>query len=158
MRLEHHLVGGYVRYISPHIIIIITSSGYQILLLRVPSAPVHGTQCTCESEWCMHYYKSILLGPIKISVFRTQIMFTNCYTLCTYTTSAHDNQMKNLLKYILMLEFILPGVNFFFTFAVCLLYYSHYKDQTGSKFITMTIPLRCIPDKNKFNTIIVSLW
>ena len=26
MRLEHHLVGGYVRYISPHIIIIITSS------------------------------------------------------------------------------------------------------------------------------------
>ena len=22
MRLEHHLVGGYVRYISPHIIII----------------------------------------------------------------------------------------------------------------------------------------
>ena len=23
MRLEHHLVGGYVRYISPHIIIII---------------------------------------------------------------------------------------------------------------------------------------
>ena len=26
MRLEHHLVGGYVRYIRPHIIIIITSS------------------------------------------------------------------------------------------------------------------------------------
>ena len=25
MRLEHHLVGGYVRYISPHIIIIIKS-------------------------------------------------------------------------------------------------------------------------------------
>ena len=24
MRLEHHLVGGYVHYISPHIIIIIT--------------------------------------------------------------------------------------------------------------------------------------
>ena len=24
MRLEHHLVGGYVRYISPHIIIIIS--------------------------------------------------------------------------------------------------------------------------------------
>ena len=28
MRLEHHLVGGYVRYISPHIIIIIK---YRIL-------------------------------------------------------------------------------------------------------------------------------
>ena len=26
MRLEHHLVGGYVRYISPHIIIIIHTS------------------------------------------------------------------------------------------------------------------------------------
>ena len=26
MRLEHHLVGGYVRYISPHIIIIIKRS------------------------------------------------------------------------------------------------------------------------------------
>ena len=26
MRLEHHLVGGYVRYISPHIIIIIIMS------------------------------------------------------------------------------------------------------------------------------------
>ena len=28
MRLEHHLVGGYVRYISPHIIIIIIFSVY----------------------------------------------------------------------------------------------------------------------------------
>ena len=26
MRLEHHLVGGYVRYISPHIIIIVLVS------------------------------------------------------------------------------------------------------------------------------------
>ena len=26
MRLEHHLVGGYVRYISPHIIIIIITN------------------------------------------------------------------------------------------------------------------------------------
>ena len=30
MRLEHHLVGGYVRYISPHIIIIISVFGLQI--------------------------------------------------------------------------------------------------------------------------------
>ena len=27
MRLEHHLVGGYVRYISPHIIIINLATG-----------------------------------------------------------------------------------------------------------------------------------
>ena len=29
MRLEHHLVGGYVRYISPHIIIIIINKQTQ---------------------------------------------------------------------------------------------------------------------------------
>ena len=28
MRLEHHLVGGYVRYISPYIIIISLKSGH----------------------------------------------------------------------------------------------------------------------------------
>ena len=33
MRLEHHLVGGYVRYISPHIIIIITCV---LVLYNVP--------------------------------------------------------------------------------------------------------------------------
>ena len=32
MRLEHHLVGGYVRYISPHIIIIIKLNGFCYLL------------------------------------------------------------------------------------------------------------------------------
>ena len=31
MRLEHHLVGGYVRYISPHIIIIIIIINVNIL-------------------------------------------------------------------------------------------------------------------------------
>ena len=33
MRLEHHLVGGYMRYISPHIIIIInvTSEIYALV-------------------------------------------------------------------------------------------------------------------------------
>ena len=30
MRLEHHLVGGYVRYISPHIIIIIIKNILEI--------------------------------------------------------------------------------------------------------------------------------
>ena len=33
MRLEHHLVGGYVRYISPHIIIIIIMTLTAIHLL-----------------------------------------------------------------------------------------------------------------------------
>ena len=33
MRLEHHLVGGYVRYISPYIIIIIIHSNVECLSL-----------------------------------------------------------------------------------------------------------------------------
>ena len=37
MRLEHHLVGGYVRYISPHIIIIIKAS-------RVQDGKMHETR------------------------------------------------------------------------------------------------------------------
>ena len=35
MRLEHHLVGGYVRYISPYIIIIITR-GYDFRKVNEP--------------------------------------------------------------------------------------------------------------------------
>ena len=37
MRLEHHLVGGYVRYISPHIIIIIIKP-----IIWIPGV-VHGS-------------------------------------------------------------------------------------------------------------------
>ena len=37
MRLEHHLVGGYVRYISPHIIIIIINLCNQFILVSVQS-------------------------------------------------------------------------------------------------------------------------
>ena len=29
MRLEHHLVGGYVRYISPHIIIVVNRATWE---------------------------------------------------------------------------------------------------------------------------------
>ena len=35
MRLEHHLVGGYVRYISPHIIIIIINVHVRMLCVLV---------------------------------------------------------------------------------------------------------------------------
>ena len=35
MRLEHHLVGGYVRYISPHIIIIIMYSVQDLVFVKV---------------------------------------------------------------------------------------------------------------------------
>ena len=34
MRLEHHLVGGYVRYISPHIILLYYYYMFEKVLLR----------------------------------------------------------------------------------------------------------------------------
>ena len=37
MRLEHHLVGGYVRYISPYIIIIIIISTLTIMIKIIQS-------------------------------------------------------------------------------------------------------------------------
>ena len=37
MRLEHYLVGGYVRYISPHIIIIIISMRIRFTKLLFPN-------------------------------------------------------------------------------------------------------------------------
>ena len=50
MRLEHHLVGGYVRYISPHIIIIIIS---------------HPTECN-RSKYVRYknYYRITLLNNL----------------------------------------------------------------------------------------------
>ena len=35
MRLEHHLVGGYVRYISPYIIIIIINSIWSEVIIII---------------------------------------------------------------------------------------------------------------------------
>ena len=40
MRLEHHLVGGYVRYISPYIIIIIRSThAYAYAYMQIACKP-----------------------------------------------------------------------------------------------------------------------
>ena len=47
MRLEHHLVGGYVRYISPHIIIII------LLLSENPREPRRHTTTLHERYVCV---------------------------------------------------------------------------------------------------------
>ena len=45
MRLEHHLVGGYVRYISPYIIIIIIMFGYICFVLDLaPLASKHANE------------------------------------------------------------------------------------------------------------------
>ena len=47
MRLEHHLVGGYVRYISPHIIIYYYKYSVGV---SWPSGLVHRTQVLVLSE------------------------------------------------------------------------------------------------------------
>ena len=58
MRLEHHLVGGYVRYISPHIIIIISLD--TICAIRFFSEPE-----LCDS-WDKHM---VLMQTETISIF-----------------------------------------------------------------------------------------
>ena len=45
MRLEHHLVGGYVRYISPHIIIII--------IIIIEQNTSHNTSSTVHSFYAL---------------------------------------------------------------------------------------------------------
>ena len=74
MRLEHHLVGGYVRYISPHIIIIIIIiimydlkiQNWSLILTwhawlpiwELPATPAHCWHCVswwccaCRAVWC----------------------------------------------------------------------------------------------------------
>ena len=54
MRLEHHLVGGYVRYISPHIIIIIINTMHKhyhptVELELGHQAPMQSIPVTTES-------------------------------------------------------------------------------------------------------------
>ena len=52
MRLEHHLVGGYVRYISPHIIIIIITINIPYV---VYIATAVGTCTTSDSELSLKF-------------------------------------------------------------------------------------------------------
>ena len=47
MRLEHHLVGGYVRYISPYIIIIIIIIIYNAMSLSPYTLYIH-TYWLCQ--------------------------------------------------------------------------------------------------------------
>ena len=56
MRLEHHLVGGYVRYISPHIIIIINESIIIIVSYMKPGVYVYNydTRIVRAIEFDLH--------------------------------------------------------------------------------------------------------
>ena len=53
MRLEHHLVGGYVRYISPHIIIIIIIINGIVRILCI---------CTSDSRWSGPSFIELLIA------------------------------------------------------------------------------------------------
>ena len=67
MRLEHHSVGGYVRYISPHIIIIIIiiiiSSGHSLQkICQIQNGNIH-----FKTEIPKHTLCALTLSPF---VFR----------------------------------------------------------------------------------------
>ena len=64
MRLEHHLVGGYVRYISPHIIIIIITP------------LVFGNVCSFQ---LFVFKKYIIKLTYKKGAHVFEIMTKNCY-------------------------------------------------------------------------------
>ena len=69
MRLEHHLVGGYVRYISPHNIIIIMLKSVPPLCITFGKAGhmiyVYGYRVLCEIVYrscalCLHLHRPLL--------------------------------------------------------------------------------------------------
>ena len=62
MRLEHHLVGGYVRYISPHIIIIIIINLHTCVVQRL-TFQFEIFCCATGSELCMQSAYSKQDGP-----------------------------------------------------------------------------------------------
>ena len=74
MRLEHHLVGGYVRYISPYIIIIITCT-YPAHYLLTQELCSYGRQLFLGA----HFTSDV---PIKVSC--TQYQGDYCYNLNKY--------------------------------------------------------------------------
>ena len=71
MRLEHHLVGGYVRYISPHIIIII------IKLYDINNGEGASLHCQCHGNSLSHlhqvcsdlYWSNNIIQPSDCHVF-----------------------------------------------------------------------------------------
>ena len=62
MHLEHHLVGGYVRYISPHIIIIIIIIMYNAQILpEIPNNPEIGPQVVKKNVTCIFLTSQFLI-------------------------------------------------------------------------------------------------
>ena len=70
MRLEHHLVGGYVRYISPYIIIIIIKKVSIVKESVLPTLPVL-------------YFPFMIIYSWRISSYFSFI-FLNCFVWRKY--------------------------------------------------------------------------
>ena len=87
MRLEHHLVGGYVRYISPHIIIIIIvvqnyvekRSSISLLPPTILKSPIHFTSCPFHADFNEECTPKCLV-PLESS-FSTEFRNTNISVL-----------------------------------------------------------------------------
>ena len=77
MRLEHHLVGGYVRYISPHIIIIITCTctyNYEtkcsVKTCSVPACDIRGNKKKTFWVFALH---TIYIQEVAIFIWHLGI-------------------------------------------------------------------------------------
>ena len=86
MRLEHHLVGGYVRYISPYIIIIITLNGNLHTTNCVYVAPIWQHCFTVSATHCQAWLASVdrmnIRKIIVCEVYSEYLQYSTLYT-CT---------------------------------------------------------------------------
>ena len=76
MCLEHHLVGGYVRNISPHIIIIIIGRR-QLTSFSTPCNSFHQKAKLLWLKWSKYSAKSVLTVKILEAVLSVQRPLTN---------------------------------------------------------------------------------
>ena len=99
MRLEHHLVGGYVRYISPHIIIIIIIYA------------LDGIECPCVE--CRHIYYSSAFHKLNIGVEWPEIHFSipawsvtggRGPFLCARRPMQHEDTLGGRCHYVFQLQ------------------------------------------------------
>ena len=66
MRLEHHLVGGYVRYISPHIIIIINWWPIALHTWGWKASIMQNLNTSWEMKEILHLWKWVMIQHIAM--------------------------------------------------------------------------------------------
>ena len=88
MRLEHHLVGGYVRYISPHIIIII------IIMIMIRFVARTYPPCWVLKAWIQKHRGKPLLFHDKCPGF----FYVHYTTHGTYSFTSHPKDEAIMVK------------------------------------------------------------